>query len=515
MSDAGYVVRLTHGYGFQPNRARTHSWPIVTVARRVASHRTDRPIDRSFVDSFVDSLARRPALAWMTKRTTTTDSAPANQKKKTNGDDGDDEDVRSFDDPRSVRFVAKDIAKTVAWSGFLTTMSVLVGVVSAFDAAFPSVLFREKKRARKSGIARGWKFKNGIRRPELRARMRAVRDATRARVGPGTGDGDGAFAKRHACVLIHGLAGTPDDLCAMESRLIRDPRVLVHRVTCNAPLNSFDGVHAGATRIVEELKAVVEANPTLTHLTLYGNSLGGVYARYAAALMFDEESGTMLGLKPCTFLTTATPHLGVGPWGYFSVVPGWARRLWSKNLGQSIMELCLRDGDSRESGKPLLVEMAEPDSKFIKALAAFERRCAYANATNDFLVSYETASISPEYVDPAKEREWRSLDAPQIVEEFEHDPDIPREELATKSSSRALWGRHPLDERRQMARGLKTLRWKHVNVAFPGPTPLAHNKICALQRSEMLERLFKEGEFIVDHQAAFLLEPLVARYGEC
>ena len=451
-----------------------------------------------------------------TTRTTTTDSAPANQKKKTNGDDyGDDEDVRPFDDPRSVRFVAKDIAKTVAWSGFLTTMSVLVGVVSAFDAAFPSVLFREKKRARKSGIARGWRFKNGIRRPELRARMRAVRDATRARVGTGTGDGDGAFAKRHACVLIHGLAGTPDDLCAMESRLIRDPRVLVHRVTCNAPLNSFDGVHAGATRIVEELKAVVEANPTLTHLTLYGNSLGGVYARYAAALMFDEESGTMLGLKPCTFLTTATPHLGVGPWGYFSVVPGWARRLWSKNLGQSIMELCLRDGDSRESGKPLLVEMAEPDSKFIKALAAFERRCAYANATNDFLVSYETASISPEYVDPAKEREWRSLDAPQIVEEFEHDPDIPREELATTSSSRTLWGRHPLDERRQMARGLKTLRWKHVNVAFPGPAPLAHNKICALQRSEMLERLFKEGEFIVDHQAAFLLEPLVARYGEC
>jgi hypothetical protein len=59
------------------------------------------------------------------------------------------------------------------------------------------------------------------------------------------------------------------------------------------------------------------------------------------------------------------------------------------------------------------------------------------------------------------------------------------------------------------------LRWKHVNVAFPGPAPLAHNKICALQRSEMLERLFKEGEFIVDHQAAFLLEPLVARYGEC
>jgi hypothetical protein len=99
----------------------------------------------------------------MTKRTTTTtDRAPANGKKKNVYDDVDDDaDDDAVDDPRSVRFIAKDIAKTVAWSGFLTTMSVLVGVVSAFDAAFPSVLFREKKRARKSGIARGWRFKNG------------------------------------------------------------------------------------------------------------------------------------------------------------------------------------------------------------------------------------------------------------------------------------------------------------------------------------------------------------------
>ena len=58
-----------------------------------------------------------------------------------------------------------------------------------------------------------------------------------------------------------------------------------------------------------------------------------------------------------------------------------------------------------------------------------------------------------------------------------------------------------------MARGLKTLRWKHVNVAFPGFAPLAHNKICALQRTETMEKLFKEGEWCVDLQAKYLLEP--------
>jgi hypothetical protein len=29
----------------------------------------------------------------------------------------------------------------------------------------------------------------------------------------------------------------------------------------------------------------------------------------------------------------------------------------------------------------------------------------------------------------------------------------------------------------------------------------------------MIEKLFKEGEFIVDHQAEFLLEPLRRRHG--
>ena len=61
MSDAGYV-RLTLGYGFQPNRARTHSWCHRSSQSRVASRRTapidrsiDRPTDRSFARSLVRS----------------------------------------------------------------------------------------------------------------------------------------------------------------------------------------------------------------------------------------------------------------------------------------------------------------------------------------------------------------------------------------------------------------------------------------------------------------------------
>ena len=56
-----------------------------------------------------------------------------------------------------------------------------------------------------------------------------------------------------------------------------------------------------------------------------------------------------------------------------------------------------------------------------------------------------------------------------------------------------------------MTAGLQTLSWHYVDVEFPGYLPLAHNKICALQRDPIMEFLFKDGEFIVEHQAEYLL----------
>jgi len=405
---------------------------------------------------------------------------------------------RASNDDRELRrkplTVACACAKTAALSAWLTFMSLSVGAYGALHARWPET-FKSRELERRRKVK--WEYECGLRRPALRARVKAVRSE------------EGREAKTHLVACVHGLAGTPDDLCALETRLITDGRVKVHRVMCNAPLNSFDGVENGARRIVAELKAVVKKYPNLKRLTLYGNSLGGIYARYAAALMFAEDGnrGTMLGLKPCTFLTTATPHLGVGPYGYFRIVPTLAQATWSKNLGGSIMELTLSDGHRRESGRPLLMEMADPEVRepldFIGALGAFERRCAFANATNDFLVSYETASISPEYLNPALEHKWRTLESSRVVEDYVHDPETepPPPAKPERDTSR-------IARQRVMARGLKTLKWRHVNVAFPGAGPLAHNKICALQRTEMMEKLFKEGEWCVDLQAKYLLEPL-------
>jgi predicted esterase YcpF (UPF0227 family) len=79
--------------------------------------------------------------------------------------------------------------------------------------------------------------------------------------------------------------------------------VLVFKPVGNNAFMSFDGVPAGAARIADEVRAVVAANPSLVYISLVGNSLGGIYARYAAALMFvaaaDGADGR--GLHSSTF----------------------------------------------------------------------------------------------------------------------------------------------------------------------------------------------------------------------
>lgn len=44
---------------------------------------------------------------------------------------------------------------------------------------------------------------------------------------------------------------------------------------------------------------------------------GGIYARYTAALLFDEKESTIAGLIPRTFITVASPNLGVRDFGVY------------------------------------------------------------------------------------------------------------------------------------------------------------------------------------------------------
>ena len=387
--------------------------------------------------------------------------------------------------------------------------------------------------------------------PGLSPKSTLVRGRNQAAARRPTRAAATADGPSHLFVLIHGLGGTPEDLRCLERNLTTrgGTDVLVHKPACNTLVKSFDGVPNGARRVADEIRAVVaEHRESLRRISLVGNSLGGIYARYAAALLFDEESKSIAGLEPTTFLTTASPHLGVGPFGYLGVFPRPLQTVGAALIGESCSQLMLRDG--RGNRRPLLAKMADPTNgkggergsgggsgardesdelPFVDALASFERRCAYANAVNDFLVAFETASIDPDATRTMREKRSREASspasaniidaggfgaaagstggfqfpftgAPRIADERDHIPTDPG--LYERSFSGAADG---LALQRKMTAGLQTLSWHHVDVEFPGYLPLAHNKICALQRDPVMEFLFKDGEFIVEHQAEYLL----------
>lgn len=77
--------------------------------------------------------------------------------------------------------------------------------------------------------------------------------------------------------------------------------------------------------------SVVERHPNLQKISFVGHSLGGLVARYAVAVLYQQDlvrksgeengecckssleqkpRGRIAGLEPVNFITSATPHLG-------------------------------------------------------------------------------------------------------------------------------------------------------------------------------------------------------------
>ncbi|CAM9376067.1 unnamed protein product [Choristocarpus tenellus] len=104
--------------------------------------------------------------------------------------------------------------------------------------------------------------------------------------------GDGHQLPLHLVVLVHGLKGKPEDMTYLKEALdsVGGSNVLVHLARCNEK-NTFDGVVNGGTRLAKEIEGVIKANPSLAWISVVGNSLGGLYSRYAVKLLFRREQG--------------------------------------------------------------------------------------------------------------------------------------------------------------------------------------------------------------------------------
>jgi len=230
----------------------------------------------------------------------------------------------------------------------------------------------------------------------------------------------------HLCVLVHGLWGNPNHLAYLSSALREAyPEDQLHILAAKSNSNSFtyDGIDLGAERVTHEIEDKIRELEKDGHqikkLSITGYSLGGLVARYAIALLYSN--GWFDRIQPVNFTTFATPHLGVrsptvGAGSYVFNVLG------ARTLSESGRQMFLID-NFRQTSRPLLSVMADPNSIFIRALSQFEHRSLYANTINDRSVPFYTAGISK--TDPYVDLDTIVLNSVEGTEGVILDPSEP------------------------------------------------------------------------------------------
>jgi hypothetical protein len=213
---------------------------------------------------------------------------------------------------------------------------------------------------------------------------------------------------KHLVVLIHGIMGTHKELGYVKEALEREFKLalssaddvssvsdqfLVHAASSNDH-KTLDGIEAGGRRLAIEINELLrnETKHGSVALSILGNSLGGLYARYALAHIDWHPGGgggssPEITVHPNVFITTATPHLGI-------------RDMTLLPLPQSLQSA----GASylKESGRDLfqysdVIHHLCVDPEFLTPLAQFSKRIAFANAfSTDAPVITTTAAFLAE-----------------------------------------------------------------------------------------------------------------------
>ncbi|KFX98790.1 hypothetical protein O988_04197 [Pseudogymnoascus sp. VKM F-3808] len=205
----------------------------------------------------------------------------------------------------------------------------------------------------------------------------------------------------HLCVLVHGLWGNPNHLRNV-AKVLREKysedklHILVSKR--NSGSFTYDGIELGGQRVCqeieEELKRLSESGQAVKKLSMVGYSLGGLVGRYTVGLL--ESRGFFDHIEAINFTTISTPHLGVRSPNR-AVISQIFNVLGPQMLSMSGKQLFMVD-NFRETGRPILEVMSDPNSIFINGLRRFKRHSLYANIINDRTAPFFTTGISK--IDP-------------------------------------------------------------------------------------------------------------------
>lgn len=201
----------------------------------------------------------------------------------------------------------------------------------------------------------------------------------------------------HLCVLVHGLWGNASHLDYLVKALrekYSEDEMIVLACKRNASSFTYDGIDVGAERVTREIEETLEElkrdGYTIDRFSIVGYSLGGLIARYIIGILDSKKYFEYL--KPVNFTTFASPHLGVR-----TPLTGYKNWIWNglgaRTLSASGRQLFTVD-KFRDTGRPLLSVLADPDSIFVHALSKFQHRRLYTNIINDRTAVYYTTGIS-------------------------------------------------------------------------------------------------------------------------
>ncbi|KAL0535007.1 hypothetical protein IC582_029317 [Cucumis melo] len=336
----------------------------------------------------------------------------------------------------------------------------------------------------------------------------------------------------HLLVLVHGIMASPSDWTYFEAELKRrlGRNYLIYASSSNTFTKTFTGIDGAGKRLADEVLQVVHKTESLKRISFLAHSLGGLFARYAIAVLYNNSNslnssmpndpcnsskkGMIAGLEPISFITLATPHLGVRGKKQLPFLLGvpllekLAAPIAPIVVGRTGSQLFLTDG--KPDKPPLLLRMASDcdEGKFISALGSFRSRILYANVAYDHMVGWRTSSIrrENELIKPPR----RSLDGYKHVVDVEYYPPVssagphfPPEAAQAKEAAQISPSANNTEDyheimEEEMIRGLQQLGWKKVDVSFHSSfwPFFAHNNIHVKN-----EWLYNAGAGVVAHVA--------------
>ncbi|CVL09028.1 related to lipase/serine esterase [Fusarium mangiferae] len=207
----------------------------------------------------------------------------------------------------------------------------------------------------------------------------------------------GSGKATNLCVLVYGLWGNPTHMRNV-AKVLRDKyseeRLYILPAEKNCGNFTYDGIEIGGERVCAEIEAklrsIKEQGGKITKLSMAGYSLGGLVSRYAVGLL--DAKGILGDLECMNVPTFAISHLGVR-----TPLKGWLNNvrnvLGARTLSMSGRQLFTID-KFRDTNRPLLAVLADPDSMFMSGLKKFKRRTLYTNIANDRSVLHYTSAIT-------------------------------------------------------------------------------------------------------------------------